>query len=378
MDDKYTLEKIESCVDCKSCMEVCETYNVTQNELQSPNGRLKIAHKIYTNENITQEDLHSIYTCTLCGLCNLFCEQNIEISEIIHSSKIKLIEKNVGPLDIHNKIIKGIEDSHNSVNGDPNERLNWLPKNYRENEIFEKKDSDNLLFLGCMSSFRVKESASTSYEFLRTCNYNFKILEKEPCCGEYVYSAGKLELAKQIFEENFEIFKKNKIKNLIVTCGGCLYAFNNVYPKYVDGWNIHVKHVIEIIDELEKSGKIKFNTLKRELTYHDPCRAGRKLKNRTIYKEPRELLKKAGSKIHELKNNRNETPCCGAGSGIRGVDSSISIKIGKRIFQEVKTKELISSCPLCVFNYRYVNYKTQSDKEIKYITDFLLEALESK
>jgi len=129
---------------------------------------------------------------------------------------------------------------------------------------------------------------------------------------------------------------------------------------------------------LEKSGKIKFKKLKRTITYYDPCRTGRKLKNRTIYKEPRELLEKASSKVKELSNNRNETPCCGAGSGIRGVDSSISIKIGAKIFQEIKTKEIISSCPLCVFNYRYVNYKTQSDKEIKYITDFLLEALESK
>ncbi len=378
MDDNYTLEKIESCVDCKSCMEVCDTYNVTRNELQSPKGRLDIAHKIYTNEEISQEELQSIYTCTLCGLCNLYCEQNIEISEIIHSSKIKLVDKNIGPLEIHNKIIKGIEESDNSVNGDPNERLDWLPKNYRENEIFEKKESDNLLFLGCMSSFRVKESASASYEFLKTGNYNFKILENEPCCGEYVYSAGKLELAKRIFKENFEIFKRNQIKNLIVTCGGCLYAFNNVYPKYIEGWNITVKHIIEIIDEMEKSGKIKLKKLRREISYHDPCRTGRKLKNRTIYKEPRELLEKAGSKINELSNNRNKTPCCGAGSGIRGVDSSISIKIGTKIFQEVKTKKIISSCPLCVFNYRYVNYKTQSDKEIKYITDFLLEALESK
>ena len=378
MDGNYTLERIESCIDCKSCMEVCDTYNVTQDKLQSPNGRLTTAHKIYTNEKISEAELRSIYTCTLCGLCNLFCEQNIDISEIIHSSKIKLVDKNIGPLEIHNKIIKGIEESDNSVNGDPYKRLDWLPESYREKEIFEKKDSDTLLFLGCMSSFRVKESASASYDFLKRGNYDFKILEKEPCCGEYVYSAGKLKFAKHIFKENFGIFKRNRIKNLIVTCGGCLYAFNNVYPKYVDGWNINVKHVIEIIDDLVKDDKIKFKKLKREVTYHDPCRTGRKLKNRTIYKEPRELIEETGSKVKELSSNRNETPCCGAGSGIRGVDSSISIKIGTKIFQEVKTKEIISSCPLCVFNYRYVNYKTQSDKEIKYITDFLLEALESK
>ena len=75
-DDNYTLEKEKTCIDCKNCMEVCDTYIVIKNELKSPNGRLKIAYKIYISEKISQEELQSIYTCTLCGLYNLFCLQS--------------------------------------------------------------------------------------------------------------------------------------------------------------------------------------------------------------------------------------------------------------------------------------------------------------
>ncbi|GAI92043.1 unnamed protein product, partial [marine sediment metagenome] len=60
------------------------------------------------------------------------------------------------------------------------------------------------------------------------------------------------------------------------------------------------------------------------------------------------------------------------------VNSSLSIKIGKKIFDELETQDIISSCPLCVFNYRYVNYKTQSEYKTKYITDYLLEALKKE
>ncbi|MFW9939233.1 MAG: (Fe-S)-binding protein [Candidatus Thorarchaeota archaeon] len=377
MDENYILEKIESCVDCKSCMEVCDTYNVTQDELQSPNGRLKIAHKICNNEKISEVELRSIYTCTLCSLCNLHCTQSIEISEIIHSSKIKLVEQDKAPLEIHNKIIKGIIEKDNSVNGNPAERLDWIPAEYRNQERFEKGTSDTLLYLGCMSSFRVKKSASASYELLRKANYDFMILEKEPCCGEYVYSAGDLKLAKKLFNDNFKRFKKLGIKNLVVTCGGCLYAFNEVYPKYVKGWDINVRHIVQVIYELFQKGKLNFKKLNKEVIYHDACRTGRKLKLIEIYKEPRELLAHTSENLKELSKNREETSCCGAGSGIRGVDSSITIKIGKTILDEAKTEDIISSCPLCVFNYRYVAYKTQSDKVIKYITDYLLEALEN-
>ncbi|MFX1571950.1 MAG: (Fe-S)-binding protein [Promethearchaeota archaeon] len=375
MVENKLIEEIESCIDCKICLDVCDTYLVTNDLLKSPNGRLKIAKKVFNNHEISQEELVSLYTCTLCALCDLSCQQSINISEIIHSSKIALVKEEKAPLEIHNKIINGIIEKDNSVNGNPEERLNWLPENYKKTEIFEKKESDTLLFFGCMSSFRVKESATIPYQILKQAEFNFKILEKEPCCGEYIYSTGNIDLAKRIFEENIEMFKKNGIKNLIVTCGGCLYAFDQVYRKYCKDYNLNVKHIIDVISDLEKNGKIKLKPLNKSITYHDPCRLGRKNKGKSLFSEPRELLKKCGLEINELSDNPEECPCCGAGSGIRGVDSSISIKIGKELFDKLDTKELVSSCPLCVFNFRYVNYKNKMNIESKYVTDYILESI---
>ena len=376
MNESHNLELIHSCIDCKTCMDVCDTFAVTKDELKSPNGRLKIAEKVFTNKKITQEELTAIYTCTLCSLCDLTCTQSIPISQLIHDSKIKLVELGKAPLEIHKKIIKGIIEKDNSVNGNPEERLDWLPENYRNEEKFEEKESDTLLFLGCMSSFRVKESASASYEILKKGGFDFKILKNEPCCGEYVYSAGNLELAKKIFNDNYNRFKKLGIKNIIVTCGGCLYAFNKVYPKYIDDFDLNVKHIIQVVHELEKEGKIKLKNLNKTVAYHDACRMGRKLHELKIYDEPRELIKKTNTEIKELEHNMEETPCCGAGSGVRGVDSSITIKIGSKIFEQAQSNPIVSACPLCVFNYRYVNYKTQKNKEFKYITDFLLNSID--
>ena len=375
INEKEILDDIQSCLDCKSCLEVCDTYKVTEEEFRSPNGRLKIAEKILNNQKINNEELLGIYTCTLCASCDLICPQSIPIADIIHSSKIKLVEQNKGPLENHKKIIKGIVEKDNSVGGNPEERLDWLLEQYKREEIFEEKNSDTLLFFGCMSSFRVKESASAPYEILRLAGYDFKILENEPCCGEYVYSAGNVDIAKKIFKENIELFKKIGVKNLVVTCGGCLYAFDKVYRKYFKDYDLTVKHIIDVIYDLEREGKINLKSLNRTITYHDPCRLGRKYKNGPLFSEPRELLKKCGLKINELAVTPKEGPCCGAGSGIRGVDSSICIKIGKELFNKIETKELISSCPLCVFNFRYVNYKNQTDKDSKYITDYILESM---
>jgi Fe-S oxidoreductase len=375
MDENKLLTEINSCIDCMDCMEICDTYKVTQDELKSPNGRLKIAEKIFSNKKITEEERIGLYTCTLCGLCDLICQQEIQISEIIHSAKVKLVEENEAPLEIHKKIIRGIIENDNSVGGNPEERLNWLPESYKSKELFEKKESDTLLYFGCMSSFRVTESALSPYEILKHAGYDFKILEKEPCCGEYAYSAGNLDVAKKIFKENIEMFKKIGIKNLIVTCGGCLYAFNEIYKKYFKDYNLNVRHIIAVIYELEKENKIELKSLNKKVTYHDSCRVGRKYKSGPLYSEPRELLNKSGLEVMELSKNPEECPCCGAGSGIRGVDSSICIKIGKELFKNIRTKEIVTSCPLCVFNFRYINYKNRMDKESKYITEYILDSM---
>ncbi|MHA1490403.1 MAG: (Fe-S)-binding protein [Promethearchaeota archaeon] len=375
MKDDKILEEIQSCLDCKECVEVCDTFAVTNNELQSPNGRLKIAGKVFNNDEITEDERFSLYTCTLCGSCDLACVQSINISKIIHASKVKLVEQNKAPFEVHEKIIKGIIKNYNSVGGNPDDRLDWLPEKYRKNELFEDNDSDTLLFFGCMSSFKVKESSSASYEILKKAGINFKILKNEPCCGEYVYSAGKLKLAEKMMQENFELFKKIGVKNLIVTCGGCLYAFNNLYPEHVKDWNINVKHVVQVIYDLEKEGKLQFNPLNKEITYHDACRMGRKLKNIEIYDEPRELLKKCGLILNDFKLDRKYTQCCGAGSGIRGVDSNLCQEIGSNLINQAKTEEIASSCPLCVFNFRYVDYKRKLNKKFRYITDYILEAI---
>ena len=375
MDLNRLLAEINSCIDCKECNEICDTYRVTNDELKSPNGRLKIAEKVFSNIQITEEQRIGLYTCTLCGLCDLTCQQEIRISEIIHSSKVRLVKEDKAPLEIHNKIIRGIIEKDNSVGGNPEERLNWLPESYKTKELFEKKDSDTLLFLGCMSSFRVTESALAPYEILKLADFDFKILEREPCCGEYVYSAGNLDIAKKIFQENIELFKTLGVKNLIVTCGGCLYAFDKIYRKYFKDFNIKVRHIIEVIYELEEINKITLKPLNKRITYHDACRIGRKYKSGPLYSEPRKLLYKCGIEVKELSKNPEECPCCGAGSGIRGVDSSICIKIGKELFSNVESKEIVTSCPLCVFNFRYVNYKNQMDKESKYITDYILDSM---
>jgi len=51
MNKEEIIQQINSCIECEACLEVCDTFKVTQNLLQSPNGRLKIAKKLFQMMN---------------------------------------------------------------------------------------------------------------------------------------------------------------------------------------------------------------------------------------------------------------------------------------------------------------------------------------
>ena len=51
MDKNKIIENIDSCLDCKTCMEYCDTFKASNDVLKSPSGRLKIAKKIFINKD---------------------------------------------------------------------------------------------------------------------------------------------------------------------------------------------------------------------------------------------------------------------------------------------------------------------------------------
>lgn len=151
------LEDISTCTECEACIDVCCTYYSTENRLYSPLVRLQIINKLLNEKEITQDEIQSIYYCTECGRCEEVCPEEIKISNIIADSKIELVNKGLGPLAKHNVIINGILEKGNSVNGDPEKRLDWIPEEFRDSEKFEDHPSDTLLYVGCLPSFLVKE-----------------------------------------------------------------------------------------------------------------------------------------------------------------------------------------------------------------------------
>ena len=360
------MEMLEQCDECGACLEVCPTYNATQDEEFSPIGRIKTARKIFQGEEVTPRMMEGTYNCPECHLCADACPYNIDVPEIVTQSRIELVRKGLGPLEGHNKIIEGMQRLGNAVNGEPARRLDWLP------EEFPTRESSTLFFVGCLASYLVKDAATSSYLLLKKLGADFMILKDEGCCGIYFHEVGRLDLAREKFRENADRFKKLGIKRLIVVCAGCYHCFKRLYPKLLGGIDFEVIHIIQLLPSLLKERGIKLEEKGMGVTYHDPCRLGRL---EGFYDEPREALKLCGIKVNEMPGNRENALCCGAGAAVRSVYRDLSLKLATIILDQAPVSPIVTPCPFCEFNFSYTIRKTESDKKVAYITDAILKAL---
>jgi heterodisulfide reductase subunit D len=361
-------QEISRCTECEVCLEVCPTYKTTGELLFSPLHRLKTALGIFSGEKPDPLLIESIYNCPKCMKCEMVCPENIKITDIVHKTREELVRKGLGPLSRHDEIIQGILDSGNSVNGDPAKRLDWLP------EEFNARESETLLYMGCLPSYLVKDAATATYLVLKKLGVDFMILEDEGCCGTYMYEAGRTDIAADFFRKNMERFKSLGIKNIIVPCNGCLKCFKYFYPNLLGETGFVVQHALEVILEKLKDNPSIIHSLPRDITYQDSCRLSR---GEGVIEEPRELLRMCGANIKEPEAdiNRENTPCCGAGAGIRSVYRDLSMQIAADLLAGFPADKIISACPFCTFNLNYTSRKKEMGKETTYFTKFVLDAL---
>ena len=127
--------------------------------------------------------------------------------------------------------------------------------------------------------------------------------------------------------------------------------------KFQDDIGIEVFHTVELIEELIDKGELTFESeYKKKITYHDPCHLGRHMK---FYEIPREVIKSIpGVELVEMKRNRENAWCCGAGGGVKIGYPEWAIETSKeRLEEAISTGASIitSICPFCRTNLTDAN-----------------------
>ncbi|WP_299524263.1 (Fe-S)-binding protein [uncultured Methanobrevibacter sp.] len=214
-----------------------------------------------------------------------------------------------------------------------------------------------LYFRGCTARQKETDIAKATQKLLELADVDYYMLDDEKCCGSVLLRTGFEKEAKEQIAKNTEIFGDETI---LTSCAGCYKTLLQDYE------GLDVIHISELLAMLINEGKLKFDKKDLNVTYHDSCHLGRHCR---IFDEPRDVINSLANLI-EMKNNKDNSLCCGAGGGVKSAYPKIASKLADaRITQAKDTgcKTLITACPFCKLNLK------DQDLEILDLTEFLIK-----
>jgi heterodisulfide reductase subunit D len=303
--------------------------------------------------NWTESLAKIFYQCSVC----MACVQQCQIPEIHHyaaewlmSMREEAVNQGYGPMPEQNLYTEHTMAEKNPYMEKHKDRLNWLPSH-----IKQSSNAKLAYFVGCTSSYREQNVAVSTAEILNSLQVDFRILDKEGCCGSPVYMTGQIEKAKKLAETNIKLFKDAGIEKIITSCAGCYRTWKDIYPNKLGiDHGIEIKHLPEFLSEKIRTGELKLNKeIKMKITYHDPCHIGRHM---GIYKAPRNVLENLpGIELIEMNRNRHNAWCCGSGGGVRAAFKDLSAFAANERIKEAKettAEAIISCCPFCLNQFK--------------------------
>ena len=243
------------------------------------------------------------------------------------------------------------------------------------------KQPEVLFWVGAAGSYddKAKKISRAFVKILHQANVDFAVLgTEESSTGDAAKRAGNEFLFQMQAMMNIEVLNAYEVKK-IVTCDP--HSFNTLKNEYPSlGGKYEVYHHTQFIQDLIKEGKLKINdtTLKgKRLTFHDPCYLGRA---NEVYESPRDLIRKLGVNLTEMKRHKSTALCCGAGGAQMFKDAEAGDKevniLRTEDALETKPQIIATGCPYCkTMMTDGITFKEKSTEvEVKDIAELIAEA----
>lgn len=201
--------------------------------------------------------------------------------------------------------------------------------------------------------------------------------DDEPCCGAPLYHMGLRNEFSANARKAYEKMKSCGVKKIISIVPSCTHALKNVFPKDVQGFDIEVRHFIELAAERIQPGKFKYPR-KVRVVYHDPCQLGRYM---DLVKQPRHVLQSVENvELVEPEWTSGEwSTCCGGGGGFEVVFPEMSHTLAAARARELLATgaDLIAThCPGCIMQLRSgLKHLKKSDIEVVDLATLLARSL---
>lgn len=305
-------------------------------------------HGVAMIGDVISEDV--LWSCTTCRACEENCPVSIEHVDTIVDMRRNLVLEQGRMPDTAEAALRSLEQRGHPWRGTQETRTGWtagldIPT------MADNPEAEYLFWVGCTGALvdRNIQVTKALAKILRAAGVSFAILgEEETCTGDPARRLGNEYLFQMLAQQNIETLKNYHVRKIVTQCPHCFNTLKNEYPQF--GGTFEVMHHSQLIAQLLQEGRLTpAKALTEKVTFHDACYLGR---HNDVFAEPRQVLQAIpGVQMQEMRWNRRQGLCCGAGGG----HAFMEVNIGRRV-NHIRTEQAIETgaavvatgCPFCM------------------------------
>lgn len=317
------LHEADRCVKCGICLPVCPTYQLTQDEGDSPRGRISLIQALANGHLTSTDTQYHLDRCLGCLACQSACPSGVHYGELIDGAravekagwKKRLILRFISrqpyrrssPAGLWLYRLSGLRALFRLIGGKRYQRLdNLIPENAKignwDNLYPPTAPSQGRvgLFTGCVGRISDRTALDAAIKVLTRLGFEVAIPSDQSCCGALQQHAGESLEAQQMSEINIQAFKRAGLDAILFVASGC--GAHLVKQSF----DIPVLEITQFLNRCHWPAQIALKPLPYTVGLHTPCTLKHQLK---LAKEPELLLKRIpGIQLISLQ----QIDCCGA------------------------------------------------------------------
>lgn len=350
---------LRSCVHCGFCTATCPTYQLFNDELDGPRGRIYLIKDLLEGNKVTSKTRLHLDRCLTCLACETTCPSGVRYGKLIETGRT-LVEKKVGrslasrlqrKLMLYfiphpdrfqfilalGRIFKYILPTH--IRNKMPEKLKLEPR--KETNHTRKM----IIFEGCVQSVTNPETNNATVRVLDKLGISLISVKEAGCCGAMHHHLSENETALKMIKQNIDAWWpliESGVEAIVMTASGCgvmLKDYGDLLkhdPDYADKAkriSALTKDISEIVtaepaDVFESRGEGK------KVAFQSPCTLQH---GQQITGVVESLLQKAGYQLTEVPDSHL---CCGSA----GTYSLLQPKIANQLLNN-KLVALQSGAP---------------------------------
>ncbi len=251
------LKDADLCVKCGLCLAHCPTYLRSQDEGDSPRGRIALAQGLAAGRlSPTARVQAHLSGCLVCRACETACPSAVPYARLIDAARAEMAVRR--PPHLFHRLlrwtaaegvvrheqmiafgVRSVAALRNALAGRMPARLtsgnrtalwralDYLPQlaGHQARQPFYPAAGAQrgrvALFLGCVARHLDQQTASAAVHLLTQWGYEVHVPPTQACCGALYVHDGAPEAAQRLLLANLEAFARHEVQAVVTTATGC-------------------------------------------------------------------------------------------------------------------------------------------------------------